>query len=59
MACVFWQDEYETTTKEIMKKLNYEDVTKMILKECEDKDGCKGGGYDHDISSPMKNFKDQ
>ena len=32
---------------------------KMILNECEDKDGCKGGGYVREISSPMKNFKDQ
>ena len=31
---------------------------KMILKEYEDKDGCKGGGSVHEISSPMKNFKD-
>ena len=32
---------------------------KMILKECEDKYGCKGGGFVCEISSPMKNFKDQ
>ena len=30
---------------------------KMILKECEDKDGCKGIGSVHEISSPMKNLK--
>ena len=32
---------------------------KMILKECEDKDGCKGEGSIHEISRPMKNFKYQ
>lgn len=32
---------------------------KMILKECEDIDGCKGGGFVCDISSLMKNFEDQ
>ena len=29
----------------------------MILKECESKDGCKGGGSIHEISSTMKNFE--
>ena len=32
---------------------------KMILKECEDGDGCKGGGSICEISRLMKNFKDQ
>ena len=32
---------------------------KMILKECEDKDGCKGEGYVRDISSLMNIFEDQ
>ena len=32
---------------------------KMILKECEDKDGCKGGGSVCDILSTRKNFEDQ
>ena len=32
---------------------------KMILKKCEDNDGCKGRGSIREISSPMKNFKDQ
>ena len=31
----------------------------MILKENVDQYGCKGGGYVHEISSPMKNFEDQ
>ena len=31
----------------------------MILKECEEKNGCKGRGYVREILSPMKNFKDQ
>ena len=31
----------------------------MILKECEDEDGCKGGGSIREISSPMNNFKHQ
>ena len=34
-------------------------IVKMSLKECERKDGCKGEGYVRQISSPMKNFKDQ
>ena len=59
MACVFWQDECETTTEENMKKSNHEDVMKMILKECVDKNGCQGGGSICEISIPMKNFKDQ
>ena len=32
---------------------------KMILKECEDEDGYKGGGVVREISRPMKNFKDR
>ena len=32
---------------------------KMIFKECEDEDGCKGGGFVCEISRLMKNFKDQ
>ena len=32
---------------------------KMILKECEDEGGCKGGGSIRDILRLMKNFKDQ
>ena len=32
---------------------------KMILKECEDEGGCKGGGFVCEISRLMKNFKDQ
>ena len=31
----------------------------IILKECEDKYEYKGGGSTHEISSLMKNFKDQ
>ena len=31
---------------------------KMILKECEDEDECKGGDPIREISRPMKNFKD-
>ena len=42
----------------LQRKLNHEDM-KIILKEGVDKGGCKGGGYVHDISSLMKNFKDQ
>ena len=30
---------------------------KMILKECVDKDGCKGRDYVHKISRLMKNSK--
>ena len=59
MDCVFQQDESENTDEEFMKKPNLEDVMKMILKEFEDKDGCKGAGFVREISSPMKNFKDQ
>jgi hypothetical protein len=29
----------------------------MIWKECEDEDGCKGGGSIREISSPMKSSK--
>ena len=32
---------------------------KIIFKEGVDKGGCKGGGSVREISSPMKNFKDQ
>jgi hypothetical protein len=32
---------------------------KMILKECEDEDGDKGGGFSREISRLMKNFKDR
>jgi hypothetical protein len=32
---------------------------KMILKECEDEGGCKGGGFVHGISRLMENYKDQ
>ena len=31
----------------------------VILKEDVDKYGCKGGGFVHDISRLIKNFKDQ
>ena len=58
MACVFWQDECETTAEEFMKKTNHE-YMKIILKECVGKDGCKGRGFVYDISRPMKNYKDQ
>ena len=58
MAFVFWHDECETTAEEFMKKTNHEDM-KIILKEDVDKDGCKGGGFVCEISSPMKNFEDQ
>ena len=45
MACVFWQEEWETKTKETYEEhKNIEEIMKMILKECEDKNGCKGGG---------------
>ena len=42
-----------------MRKSNLEDTKKMILKECEDEGGCKGGGFVREISRPMKNFKDR
>jgi hypothetical protein len=32
---------------------------KMILKECEDEGGCKGGDYVCEISSLMNNFEDR
>ena len=32
---------------------------KIILKEGVDKGGCKGEGFVREISSPLKNFKDQ
>ena len=32
---------------------------KIILKEGVEKGGCKGGGFVQEISSTMKNFKDQ
>ena len=38
---------------------NIEDIKKMILKECEEKDGNKGGGSVPEISRLMKNFKDR
>ena len=60
MASVFWKDECETKAEELMKKIKYKSyVMKMILKECEDKDGCKGGGSACEISSLRKNSKDQ
>ena len=40
IACVFWQDEWETKVGEFMKDINLEDIMKMFSKECEDKDGC-------------------
>jgi hypothetical protein len=46
-------------TEEFMKKTKFEYVMKMILKESEDGDGCKGGGYVREISNLMNNFEDQ
>lgn len=31
--------------RSLWRKSNLEDVKKIILMECEDKDGCKGGGF--------------
>jgi hypothetical protein len=59
MSCVFWQDECETTTKEIMKKSYHEDEMKMILNKFEGIDGCKGKGSFRVISILMNKFKDQ
>ena len=59
MACVFWQVECETKAEELMKKKNLQDIMKMILNECEEKDGYKGGGPFQEISRLMKNFKDR
>ena len=60
MACVFWQEEWETKTKETYEEQqNIEDSMKMILKECEDKYGCKGRGYVQEISRLMNIFEDR
>ena len=32
---------------------------KIILNECEDEGGCKGGGFVREISRLINNFKDQ
>ena len=41
----FWQEECETKCQETyVEHQNIEYIMKMILKECEDKDGYKGGG---------------
>ena len=41
----FWQEECETKCQETYEEhQNIEDIMKMILTECEDKDGYKGGG---------------
>ena len=42
----FWQEDCETKCQETYEEhQNLEDIMKMILKECEDKAGYKGGGY--------------
>ena len=33
MACVFWKDECETTTKEFMKKSNHEYFMKLTTEK--------------------------
>ena len=56
----FWQEECETKCQETYEEhKNIEDIMKMILKECEDKDGYKGRGFVQEISRLMKNFKDR
>jgi hypothetical protein len=43
---VFWKEECETKCQETYEEhQNIEDIMKMILKECEDKDGYKGRGF--------------
>ena len=59
MACVFWKDECETTTKEFMKKIKYWRCYEDDHEEIENKDACKGGDSFHVISTPIKKFKDQ
>ena len=45
--------------RNLWRTSNIEDIIKMILKEYEDKDGCKGGGSIQAISRLMKIFKDR
>ena len=59
IACVFWKDECETISEELMKKSTHEDDMKITMKKSEKKDGCKDGGSFSEISIPMKNFNDQ
>ena len=60
MACVLWQEEWETKAKKLMKKIkNLEDIMKKIWKEYEDKDGYTGGGSVQEISRLMKIFQDR
>ena len=64
MAGWMWNQSWGTyEDNKILKilwiKSNLEDIMKMILKECEDEDGYEGGGFVHEISRPMKNFKDR
>jgi hypothetical protein len=59
MVCVLWQDDCETTSKEVTKKSTHEDDMKVTMKKFEDKDGCEGKDSIHVISIPMKKFKDQ
>ena len=42
----FWQEECETKCQETYEEhQNLEGIMKMNLKECEDKDVYKGGGF--------------
>ena len=60
MACVLWQEECETQIQETYEEYrNLEDIMNMILKEYDDKDWCKGGGFVQKISRLMKIFKDR
>ena len=49
----------KTKAEKLMKKINLEDTMNMIVKECKDEGGCKGGGSVCEISRLMKNFKDR
>ena len=45
--------------RNLWKESNIEDIMKIILKEYEDKYGCKGRGSVQEISSLMNIFKDR
>ena len=60
---VFWLVFYgmmnmKPQLRNLWRKPNHEDM-KIIFKEGVDKGGCKGESYVCEISSLMKNFKDQ